>query len=139
MAEDALVASRLQAYSGGGQPAMRDTVWNGRPQRLVDSKGVPIGARAICKMRGIDIKGKKLDDLKAILAQHPDLANEKSQLKHLLNSRGHVCYFIPKFHCELNPIERCWAQSKKYTRAYCNYTIQGLRKKHSSSPRLHIC
>ena len=96
MAEDALVASRLQAYSGGGQPAMRDTVWNGRPQRLVDSKGVPIGARAICKMRGIDIKGKKLDDLKAILAQHPDLANEKSQLKHLLNSRGHVCYFHSK-------------------------------------------
>ena len=33
--------------------------------------------------------------------------------------------FLLKFHCELNPIERCWCHAKKYTRAYC--TI-GLRK-----------
>ena len=35
---------------------------------------------------------------------------------------------FPKFHCELNPIERCWSQSKRYTRAYCNCSITGLRK-----------
>ena len=32
------------------------------------------------------------------------------------------------FHCELNPIKRCWAQAKRYTRAYSNYTIAGLRR-----------
>ena len=36
--------------------------------------------------------------------------------------------FIPKFHCELNPIERVWSQSKRYTRAYCDYTIGSLRR-----------
>ena len=36
--------------------------------------------------------------------------------------------FIPKFHCELNPIEHCWSQAKRYTRAYCNYNINGLKK-----------
>ena len=34
---------------------------------------------------------------------------------------------LPKFHCELNPIERVWAQSKRYTKAYCKYNIQSLR------------
>ena len=38
-----------------------------------------------------------------------------------------ICIFLPKFHCELNPIERCWAQAKRYTRAHCNYSIDGLR------------
>ena len=32
-----------------------------------------------------------------------------------------------KFHCELNPIEKCWSQAKHYTRAHMNYTIQRLR------------
>ncbi len=29
---------------------------------------------------------------------------------------------------ELNPIERVWAQAKRYTKAYCNYSIHSLRK-----------
>ena len=59
---------------------------------------------------------------------HPDFLDEKTKLEQLLNSRGHICYFIPKFHCELNPIERAWAQAKRTTRAYCNYSIVVLRK-----------
>ena len=35
--------------------------------------------------------------------------------------------WIPKFHCELNPIEMVWCHSKKHVRAYCNYSIVGLR------------
>ena len=33
-----------------------------------------------------------------------------------------------KFHCELNPIEREWAQSKKHTRAHCDYSFKGLEE-----------
>ena len=35
---------------------------------------------------------------------------------------------LPKFHCELNSIERCWGQSKRYTRVYTNYTFPNLHK-----------
>ena len=32
------------------------------------------------------------------------------------------------FHCELNLIERVWGQSKKYTRANCDYSFKGLEE-----------
>ena len=70
----------------------------------------------------------KLEDMRKELASHPDFRDEKTKIKHELNRRGHVCILLPKFHCKLNPIERCWAQAKRYTRAYSNYTIAGLRK-----------
>ena len=36
--------------------------------------------------------------------------------------------FIPKFHCELNPIERVWGQAKVYSRMYTNFTLPHLRQ-----------
>ena len=51
-APDALVASRLNRKSGGKQPAMRDTVWAGKPQKLVLDDGTPKGAAMILEERG---------------------------------------------------------------------------------------
>ena len=53
--------------------------------------------------------------------------DQKSKVELFLNSKGHLAYFLPKFHCELNPIERVWGQSKRYTKAYSKYTLQSLR------------
>ncbi len=36
--------------------------------------------------------------------------------------------FVPKFHCELNPIERVWGQAKVYSRMYTNFTLLRLRQ-----------
>lgn len=36
-------------------------------------------------------------------------------------------YMLPQSNCQLNPIERVWAQAKKYSKAYCNYSIRSLR------------
>ena len=36
--------------------------------------------------------------------------------------------FLPKFHPELNPIERCWNVMKRYIRKYNDGTIATLRK-----------
>ena len=37
------------------------------------------------------------------------------------------CLFLPKFHCELNWIERYWGATKEYLRKHCTYSVPGLR------------
>ncbi|TFY76443.1 hypothetical protein EWM64_g7570 [Hericium alpestre] len=37
---------------------------------------------------------------------------QKSALEELIESRGHICDFYPKFHCELNFIEQYWGAAK---------------------------
>ena len=44
----------------------------------------------------------KLEDMRKVIATHPDFKNEKSILERFINSRGHAVLFIPKYHCELN-------------------------------------
>jgi hypothetical protein len=47
-----------------------------------------------------------------ILFLQPDFANQKSALEELVESRGHICDFYPKYHCELNFIEMYWGAAK---------------------------
>ena len=47
----------------------------------------------------------KLEDLRAEIDTHPDFCDEKSLVETFVNGRGHGCIMLPKFHCELNPIE----------------------------------
>ena len=42
-------------------------------------------------------------------------------------SRGHYCIFLPKYHPELNFIERYWSRVKWYARQKCDQTKDGLR------------
>ena len=65
--------------------------------------------------------------MREVLNSHPDFKYEKSKIERYLAEKGHIVYMLPKFHCELNPIERVWAKSKRYTKAYCKYNIRSLR------------
>ena len=127
-APDALVASRVNKKPGGKQPAMRDTVWAGKPQKLNMDDGTPKGAAMILEERGINTASLKLEDMRIILNCHDDFKNEKNALHTVLERRGHTAVFLPKFHCELNGIERVWGHAKRYTRAQCDYTFNSLRK-----------
>ncbi len=49
--------------------------------------------------------------------------------------QGHTVLFVPKFHCELNGIERVWGDAKRYTRAYCDYKFDSLRSTQSTVPK----
>ncbi len=70
----------------------------------------------------------KDDDMRTILSYyHHDFASEKTMIEHLLEREGLKGIFLPKFHCELNPIERVWGQAKKYSRAHTNFTFIRLR------------
>jgi hypothetical protein len=52
-----------------------------------------------------------------VLFSQPDFTAQKSQLQELIELRGHVCDFYPKYHCELNFIEQYWGAAKFRYRA----------------------
>ena len=62
------------------------------------------------------------------LLEFEDFKDRTTILQQEVAGRGHVCLYLPKFHCELNPIERVWCHAKKHTRANCNGSIVRLRE-----------
>ena len=67
--------------------------------------------------------------LTGILGSQPDfLAPVKSKLEEAINAAGHLCIFLPKFHCELNFIEMVWGRAKQHQRAECTFTTVGQEK-----------
>lgn len=138
MPEDALDVHKMNVNPGGKQRVMRDGWWAGKPQKMNYSLGVPKGMRAVLEERGINTQNMNADKMREVLGSHPDFKNEKSTIERFLGEeKGHVVYMLPKFHCELNPIERVWAQAKRYSKAYCNYSIVSLRK--TIGPALKMC
>ena len=51
--------------------------------------------------------------MQRVLSLQPDFKNEKPLLQLVVEKAGHKCLFLPKFHCELNPIEMVWGQVKR--------------------------
>src|SRR6267154_6459138 len=47
-----------------------------------------------------------------VLSHQADFLAEKPRLQTVIEAAGHKCYFLPKFHCELNPIEMYWGWVK---------------------------
>ena len=128
MAADALDVSKMNVKPGGKQAVMHDTFWGGKVQKMNYSLGIPKGMKQILEERGINTATLNIDDMRTILAQHEDFKNEKPRVISFLESKGHIALFLPKFHPELNPIERVWGQAKRYSKCHCNYTLKSLRK-----------
>ena len=125
--QDALVATHMSAKCGGKQPCMRDTMWKGKVQKLVNDKGIPKGLIQVLNERSKYREKMKLTEMREEIATHQDFQDEKTGLQHFLHYNWHSCILLPKFHCERNPIERCWGQVKWYTRAHTNCTLPRLR------------
>lgn len=51
--------------------------------------------------------------MQRLLSVQDDFKNEKPLLQLIIEGAGHTCLFLPKFHCELNPIELVWGQAKQ--------------------------
>ena len=128
VAADALNADKLNVRPGGKQPCLRDTMWDGRVQKMQLPDGRPKGMKLILEERGVCTDGMVAEKLREKLQTFEDFKTQKSLLEEMVEARGHICMFIPKFHCELNPIERVWCHAKKHTRANCNGSIVRLRK-----------
>ena len=126
-APDALNVNKMNVLPGGAQAKLRDTMWAGKLQRMVFNLGVPKGMKRVLEERGINTATLRGDDMQNILANHEDFKNEKTIIESFLTDKGHMALFLPKFHCELNPIERVWGEAKRYSRKYTNFTLQRLR------------
>ncbi|KZV95350.1 hypothetical protein EXIGLDRAFT_610717 [Exidia glandulosa HHB12029] len=54
--------------------------------------------------------------VRRILFNQPDFTNVPSLLETDMEPYGIRILFLPKFHCELNPIEQCWGYAKRVYR-----------------------
>lgn len=64
---------------------------------------------------------------KRILDLQPDFLAQKSLVQETIEAAGHLCIFLPKFHCELNFIEFFWGAVKRYLRERCDCTFETLK------------
>ena len=62
------------------------------------------------------------------LQSQPDFKEQKGWLQELLEQAGHSVVFYPKFHCELNFMERFGCSAKYYTRENCGYSLNDLHE-----------
>jgi hypothetical protein len=54
-----------------------------------------------------------------VLSMQDDFLTEKPLIQSIIEDAGHVCMFLPRFHCELNAIELLWGYAKH--RAFISY------------------
>ena len=86
-----------------------------------------MGLKIICKKPNCDPDATACHTTR-ILSQQPDFREQKSLVQEVIEAAGHICIFLPKFHCELNFIEFFWGAMKKYLGEHCDYTYSGLQK-----------
>jgi hypothetical protein len=129
-AHGSLPADALKAFDmvkkDGGKRVQRDTtipqnnlhaLYQGQPQKMTTKDGLNKGLKTTLEERGFDVSGLRakckpvcaVDSqqccMARLLSQQDDFKNQASMLELLIRSKGHECIFLPKFHCELNPIE----------------------------------
>jgi len=148
--EDALVISRMNVKPGGKQARMHDGwyICNGQktaqtmiyPNDHPTHPDKPKGINAVlteCGLYQSQLRGKceskcepdKEDCCnKQILGHQDNFQQQKSLVQETIEAAGHLCIFLPKFHCELNYIEFFWGVVKKYLRDNCDYTFDALKR-----------
>ena len=75
----------------------------------------------------VGIEGKPGCCARSVSTAKHNFKEQKGRLQEELECRGWLVIFYPKFHCELNFIERYWCGCKWYARENCQYTLDGLR------------
>jgi biotin synthase-like enzyme len=83
-------------------------------QDEVEGSGLPaLADRSECESEEEDLSRSRTCCMQRVLSLQPDFKQEKPLLQLVIEKAGHKCLFLPKFHCELNPIEMVWGQAKR--------------------------
>ncbi|KAJ7599763.1 hypothetical protein C8J56DRAFT_1072391 [Mycena floridula] len=144
--KDALLVTRMNWRPAGKQAVMRDGWFMKDGVKVIhpmnDAGNVPKGMQKVLEERGLltpNLKfqcGSALTKCDAdavaccgrrIMELQPDFIQQRSLVQEVIEARGHLCIFLPKFHCELNFIEFFWGAVKKYLRKNCDYTFPTLK------------
>ena len=80
----------------------------GKHKKMVLPDGTAKGMKLV-----LDVKGLNAEKMRKKLSKFEDFSCQMTLLEGLVRSKGHVCLYLPKYHCELNPIERNWCHAKK--------------------------
>lgn len=123
---DALRAFEMNKSNGGKQRLQHDTVipdtnpvvgLRGKPQKMTTNDGLAKGLEQTLTERGFNVSQMKskcspvcpFEDemccMARLLSKQPDFCDQESLLETKIKLRGHLCIFLLKFHCKLNPIE----------------------------------
>jgi hypothetical protein len=138
-ADDALSARKMPenptpnwVHRKGGARMRSATLPNGQPQNLYFDDDHPTmpgwfkGMEIIIRERGLWPEKGLSAQCESFLCKNgltncccrrllfcqPDFNTQKSHLEEFITSRGHICDFYPKYHCELNFIEQYWGAAK---------------------------
>ena len=118
MAEDALVASRLNLKDGGKSCGRLRDGWfiTSDGTRVIhpmtNEHGIVKGIRTVLQERQLFVSGMKLDEARKLLASQPDFMEQKALLQETVEISSHSIIFYPKFHLEFNFIEMFWGPAK---------------------------
>ena len=150
-ANDALLASKMNLNPGGAVPKLLNGWFMHDGHRISQPMVFPMdhrtnpdqpkGIKQVLDERGLWRQGLRLDCKKTricsidsndccarqLLSQQPDFLEQKSSVQEVVEEAGHLCIFLPKFHCKLNFIEFFWGAVKKYLREHCDYTFETLK------------
>jgi hypothetical protein len=126
LGEDALRAFDMNRLNGGAQRKQKNTVipmnnphpeFHGKAQSMTTEASVAKGLKQMLKEHGFNVEGMHakcnpicpLENtgccMAQLLSKQGDFWLQESLLEQKIKARGHICMFLPKFHCELNPIE----------------------------------
>ena len=123
---DALHAFDMNRSNGGKQRKQKDTVvllnnphpeFHSKAQSMTTEAGAAKGLQQTLVERGFNVgcmcaKCSPICPLEntdccmaQLLSKQDDFRLQESLLKRKIKERGHICVFLPKFHCKLNPIK----------------------------------
>jgi hypothetical protein len=112
--------------NGGKQRKQKDTIipmsnphpeFHGKPQKMTTEASVAKGLQQTLNEHGFDVHGMYVKCslvcpfennnccMAWLLSKQDDFCLQESLFEQKLKSKGHLCVFLPKFHCELNPIK----------------------------------
>ena len=123
---EALCAFNMNKSNDGKQQKWKDTIilmsnpdphyW-GLPQKMTLETGEPKGLQQTPEECGFNVTGLRAKCspicpmqnecccMACLLSKQEDFQNQTSLFEQTITDQGHLCVFLPKFHCKLNPIK----------------------------------